>query len=173
MTKKVLVTGYGPFGVYKTNPAWEAVKKLKLPVDIQMVPVEYEAVPKVFEKQYDFYIHVGVGLGDYRLEIRAHNDGYTKVDNLGKTCEQCIVGGEGVLETNLAVDELLEQLDFCTKSIDAGRYLCEFILYYSLHKSKGNSIFIHVPNNSEQSIIDAKLHEIIQVILERINPKNK
>lgn len=107
-TKRVLLTGFGPFQEVKANVSWEAVesvnavrinnrdtKSIKSSEDIQLfkekIEVRYdvveEHVPELWTKyQPDLTIHVGVhGESFLSLESQASRTGYTYEDNT-KSC---------------------------------------------------------------------------------------
>ncbi|KAF7298245.1 Proteophosphoglycan ppg4 [Mycena chlorophos] len=106
--RRVLLTGFGPFGTFKENPSWLAVKTLhdtvlkkhihittlQVPVVyksvLEIVPGFHQAPPKlpedageldVPEDGYDLIVHVGVaGPGGLLAERQAHKTGYTLPD---------------------------------------------------------------------------------------------
>ncbi|XP_028407110.1 pyroglutamyl-peptidase 1-like [Dendronephthya gigantea] len=169
----VLVTGFGPFGEHKINASWEAVKELEsigfgnnINLTTQEIPVEYETVSALIPALWQKYkprvcVHVGVsGFTDVvQLETCAHNLDYCRED-ISYKCpsrNSCVLGGSECLQTDLNVEKICQEVDskLCPckleTSCDAGRYLCEFIYYSSLHQSlkpehTGSSVvFIHVP----------------------------
>ena len=103
-------------------------------------------------------LHVGVSARDtvITLERLAHNTGYCK-DDVAKSCppgNTCVEAAPVELSTSFNLDKVVQAarkasneqssgLDFDI-SRDAGRYLCDFIYYKSLHGMSGKSLFIHV-----------------------------
>ncbi|KAJ7385412.1 Pyroglutamyl-peptidase 1 [Desmophyllum pertusum] len=83
---KVLVTGFGPFGLHQINTSWVAVEELpnteladEVDLVIKEIPVEYTAVDKEVpalwnEVKPKLCVHVGVhGLADsIQLEMCGH-----------------------------------------------------------------------------------------------------
>jgi pyroglutamyl-peptidase len=154
----ILVTGYGRFGRFEVNPSWEAVRKLpksinNYPLHCTQLSVEYvstktSVLELIHTLQPSLIVHVGVGKpGHIYLETLAHNDGYTKPDNLS----YCPPGGYCYPESaNAQFYTAIDPNIFnCLKwniqcSTDAGRFLCEFVLATSLAKVP-KSIFIHLP----------------------------
>ena len=58
-----------------------------------------------------------------------------------------------------------------TSSADAGRYLCDFVYFKSLHSSKGRALFVHVPDldrpySKEQ--LASSLVTILKLLLKQI-----
>jgi len=172
----IIVTGFGVFKNYKVNPSWEAVKILGETWDdpenkifTEQIPVEYDFVlnnvpNKWNDKNPEFVIHVGVScMADkITLERQGHNIGYDKKDTLG-TCppDQCCVPSRGdIVETTcLDLEKLMMdvnndkslaemEVEACV-SDDAGRYLCDFVYFKSLHSFSGKSLFVHVPEENK------------------------
>ncbi|KAK3604440.1 hypothetical protein CHS0354_013840 [Potamilus streckersoni] len=165
--KTVLVTGFGPFGVYKVNTSWEAVKELYkqgLGVDwelvIEEIPVEYctvkSKVPKLWEKHNPhLVVHVGVSgmASELTLEQKAFNYGYEKSDVKGclPDANCCVHGADECITAGIKMNIVCADInnsDSKVKAVvshDAGRYLCDFSYFTSLHINKHRTAFIHVP----------------------------
>ncbi|XP_052792516.1 pyroglutamyl-peptidase 1-like [Mya arenaria] len=165
--KTVLVTGFGPFGEHHTNASWECVKQLReltLGEDVQLVthqlPVVYttvkQKVPDLWtEHKPDLVVHVGVSgvASELTLETRGHNTGYDRPDVEGcaadglccvETADDCILAGIDME----AVCTVVNDSACKTKAViskDAGRYLCDFSFYSSLHINRDRCAFVHVP----------------------------
>lgn len=168
----IVVTGFGVFRGYDVNPSWEAVKALPAAWDdeqhevvVEEIPVQYDFVLKEVPdrwspRQPDFIIHVGVShLADkLTLERQANNTGYNSPDVTG-VCPpaNCCVSSDScqedklsccldVVELSQAVTEQCKEVGLeAVVSEDAGRYLCDFVYYKSLHATQGKSLFVHVP----------------------------
>ncbi|XP_076466038.1 pyroglutamyl-peptidase 1-like [Babylonia areolata] len=166
----VVITGFGPFGSHRVNASSVAVMKLQeegldndsVELLALEIPVEYEAVKQMVPKLWEQYnpllmVHVGVsGIAtELTFEQIAHNEGYDKIDVLGRCPEtQCCVDAR---EKTCVLVSGINMKKVCTKvcasgsgvkarvSHDAGRYLCEFSYFSSLHISHHNTAFIHVP----------------------------
>ncbi|KAJ7369396.1 Pyroglutamyl-peptidase 1, partial [Desmophyllum pertusum] len=156
---RVLVTGFGPFGLHQINTSWVAVQELpnteladEVDLVIKEIPVEYTAVDKEVpalwnEVKPKLCVHVGVhGLADsIQLEMCGHNHGYSRPDESGSKCGTgcCVDGGSECLSTSLDLDRLCSEVmtakSPCLVGIsdDAGRFLCDYIYYKSLHLGQG------------------------------------
>jgi len=103
---RVLVTGFGPFGSYETNPSWLAVAPLddttlslsatvssrstpSINLSSLLVPVTYASVLSEIppchhqgkKKEYDLFVHVGVSpFPGIHLETVARKTGYRSPD---------------------------------------------------------------------------------------------
>jgi len=104
-------------------------------------------------------IHLGVASGSkgIRLECRAANVADFRIpDARGRQSrgEAVVEGAEPVLYTTLQLPELLSELHdsgmmACEISTDAGRYLCNYVYFASLHACQSTRIpvlFVHVPS---------------------------
>jgi len=216
---KVVVTGFGPFGVHKVNSSWLAVQELsKLGLKdpfaelvTEEIKVDYEYVkdriPRLWTQNNPLLmIHVGVaGMANaIRLERCGHNSGYMKLDVSGKCPVSgcCIEGFVPSQKTCIATSLDLEKVskifdenhDIPAKnecddiqdspknplktrieiSDNAGRYLCEFIYYSSLHIDASRCLFIHVPDlevySAEQ--LGAALKIIVDALVDQIRNRD-
>ncbi|KAL9986079.1 hypothetical protein ACROYT_G000153 [Oculina patagonica] len=192
----VLVTGFGPFGLHQTNTSWMAVQELpnnelaeEVNLVIKEIPVEYSAVDEQVpvlwnEVKPKLCVHVGVhGLADsVQLEMCGHNHGYNRPDESGKKCGEgcCVHGGGECLYTSLDLDRVCSEVMTAKSpclvgpSDDAGRFLCDYIYYKSLHfgQGKGTVAFVHVPReDSPYSIEDlvVTLRLIILAMLKQLS----
>ncbi len=165
----VLVTGFGPFFHHKVNASWEAVKEMvsmgvrhegkEAKVEAREIPVVYEVVSEEIPMLWDtikpmMCVHVGVSpYARVRLEKFGRNFCYDKGDiyrrlPIGNLCCQ---GGPDTLRTVFNVEEVSKAVSAKNPEVevdvseDAGRYLCDFIYYTSLHRGKAPVVFVHVP----------------------------
>ncbi|KAG7267916.1 hypothetical protein CRUP_006666 [Coryphaenoides rupestris] len=167
--KKVIVTGFEPFGGDKVNASWEAVKELQrlglgnsVDLHVQEIPVEYRPVKELLPslwKQHQPYLVVHVGVAGIAtavmLEQQGHNKGYERPDNSGyhPDCGCCVVGGPDTIQSALDMEVVRQRVKdsglevAVTVSHDAGRYLCDYSYYTSLYVSEGGRRcgFVHVP----------------------------
>lgn len=165
--KKVIVTGFEPFGEHAVNSSWVAVQELEKlglgeAVDLHVceVPVEYQVVQKLLpslwrEHQPQLVVHVGVsGLATtVTLEQCGHNKGYKRLDNccFSPASECCMEEGPDCIHSVLDMETICKRANDLgvgvtfSVSKDAGRYLCDYTYYTSLHLGQGHSAFIHVP----------------------------
>lgn len=165
--KTVIVTGFEPFGEHKVNASWSAVQeleKLGLGEDIHLVvkeiPVEYKAVSEILPSLWEQYkpelvVHVGVsGIAtSVTLEQYGRNRGYNRLDNCD-TCplsQCCVDGGPDCLMSVIDMDSVCKRVKTCRLGVgfcvskDAGRYLCDYTYYTSLHLGNRRCAFVHVP----------------------------
>ncbi|XP_036940044.1 pyroglutamyl-peptidase 1-like [Acanthopagrus latus] len=165
--KRVLVTGFEPFGEHAVNSSWVAVQELErmgLGEDVDLhvceVPVEYQAVQSLLpslwkEHQPQLVVHVGVsGLATtVTLEQCGHNKGYKRLDNC-RFCPAshcCMENGPDCIQSVLDMEKVCKRVNDSALGVtlsvseDAGRYLCDYTYYTSLHLGQGRAAFIHVP----------------------------
>lgn len=165
--KKVVVTGFEPFGDHTVNSSWVAVQELERlglgeAVDLYVceVPVEYQAVQSLLpslwkEQRPELVVHVGVsGLATtVTLEQCGHNRGYKRLDNCSfcPASQCCMEEGPDCMKSVLEMDAVCRRVNESGMGItvsvskDAGRYLCDYTYYTSLYLGQGRSAFVHVP----------------------------
>ena len=171
--KKLLITGFEPFGGENINPSWDAVRALPDEVGEYVltklsIPVVYgEAAERVIEAADellpDAIISVGQAGGRAAItpELVAINLRYAKTpDNKGNEPkdEAIINGGEAAHFSTIPVRKIAEAIDLIgipsQVSYSAGTYVCNDVLYTLLDKYKDKSVkvgFIHVPYSTEQN----------------------
>lgn len=171
--KKLLITGFEPFGGEKINPSWEAVKLL--PDEIGSFVLKKIEVPTVFEKagkivltaaeefQPDAVICVGQAGGRAGItpEMVAVNLRFASIpDNEGNEPkdEPVVPGGENALFATLPVRKMTAAVAEAgipaSVSYSAGTFVCNDLIYSVLHhyaKSETKACFIHVPFIPEQT----------------------
>ena len=171
--KKLLITGFEPFGGERINPSWEAVSrlpevvggfvltKLRLPVLFQ------EAANTLIEKanalQPDVILCIGEAGGRNAItpELVGINLCHAKIpDNEGNQPqdEPIVVGGANAYFSTLPVRKLATKIQKVgipsQVSYSAGAYVCNDVLYTLLAKYDGSDTkvgFIHVPYCAEQN----------------------
>ncbi|TSS72683.1 Pyroglutamyl-peptidase 1 [Bagarius yarrelli] len=121
-------------------------------------------------------IHVGIASGTQCiiLEQTGKNTGYKDRDVCG-TCpadNQCVEGGAERLDSIIDMKSTVKCLKGSgldvTYSRDAGRYLCDFVFYLSLHYGQRRAALIHVPARGGMASpqrLASQLQTIIQVML--------
>ena len=171
--KKLLITGFEPFGGEKINPSWEAVKLL--PDEIGDFILKKIEVPVVFGKAAETVLHsaeeyspdaiICVGQAGGRTgvtpEMVAINLRFASIpDNEGgqPKDEPCITGGENAIFATLPVRKMTSAISDCgisaAVSYSAGTYVCNDLIYHILHRYSGTdtkACFIHVPFIPEQT----------------------
>lgn len=187
----ILVTGFGLFHDYEVNASWEAVKELKrlgvahrssaVPLETREIPVAYKDVSTIVPKLYDelnprLCVHVGVSL--YRvvmLEKCGKNCGYVGQDIFNRTpsTNVCVSDGPKVLPSQFDVDSVCEKLRQKVSDVafdvseDAGRYLCDFLYYTSLHVNRAPVLFVHVPD-LDTPYSTAQLGHTLKILIETL-----
>lgn len=176
MRRKILVTGFAPFGGEPVNPAWEAVKrlpdraagmeliKLEIPTSFARCVSAVEA--SVAAHLPDAVLCVGqaggracvsvervaINLADARI---ADNDG-------NQPAEQPIrAGGPAAYFATLPVKAMVRNIQArgipCQLSYSAGTYVCNCVMYHTLHLAAERfpglrAGFIHVPYLPGQAV---------------------
>lgn len=174
--KKVLITGFDPFGGESINPALEAVKKL--PEEIHGVKIVKIEIPTVFKKsveklveairaeQPDMVICVGQAGGRYDITIERvaiNMDDARIPDNEGNSIidEKIFNDGENAYFASIPIKAMVKKIQQggipASVSNTAGTFVCNHIMYgllYNLNKEFKDTIggFIHVPFIPEQVV---------------------
>lgn len=176
MDQKILVTGFAPFGGEPINPAWEAVKRLPDQVaGAQLVKLEIPtsfarcgpAVEAAVAAHWPGAVlcvgqaggracisveRVAVNLADARI---ADNDGVQPVD------QPIQADGPAAYFATLPVKAMVRGIRArgipCQLSYSAGAYVCNCVMYRTLHLAAGRSTgpragFIHVPYLPGQAV---------------------
>lgn len=172
--RKVVVTGFQPFGGESINPALEAVLKMKDEINgariIKVeVPVEYdqgaEVIHEVLKREMpDLVISIGQAGGRTAVtpeRVAVNMQDASVPDNAGVTRnEACIYeDGPDAYFTKLPVRKIEQAIKEagipCSISNTAGLYVCNDVMYHLLYwmdkefpKMRGG--FIHVPYTTEQ-----------------------
>ena len=172
MKRKLLITGFDPFGGASINPAWEAVKLLPDAIaDFEVHKLEIPTVfglatEKVLEKaaeiQPDVILCVGQagGRGSVTPERIGVNIRDAKIaDNAGNQPVGQFVAEEGpaayfATVPVMAMEEAIRKESLPGQvSNSAGAFVCNDTLYGLLHRYAGTEVkvgFIHVPWLPEQ-----------------------
>lgn len=172
--KKLLITGFDPFGGESINPAWEAVRLLPDVIrDFELVKLEIPTVfgaaaqvviDKAEEIHPDAIISVGQAGGRAAVtpEMVGINLRYASIpDNMGAMpCDIPIAeGGPAAYFSTLPVRAMAKAI--CDAglpgavSYSAGSFVCNDVLYSLLHHFDEAAVragFIHVPFLPEQTV---------------------
>lgn len=165
--KKLLITGFDPFGGETVNPSWEAVKRLPDTVGgfaltkLEIPTIFGLAAQTVLERagilQPDVILCVGQagGRSGVTPEMVAVNLRDASIaDNAGVSAsgEPVIPGGPAAYFATVPVREMvnaMKQAGFpASRSLSAGAFVCNDTLYTLLHHYDGTPVrvgFIHVP----------------------------
>ena len=172
--KKLLITGFDPFGGESINPAWEAVRLLPDVIrDFELVKLEIPTVfgaaaqvviDKAEEIHPDAIISVGQAGGRAAVtpEMVGINLRYASIpDNMGALpCDIPIAeGAPAAFFSTLPVRAMAKAI--CDAglpgavSYSAGSFVCNDVLYSLLHHFDEAAVragFIHVPFLPEQTV---------------------
>ena len=172
--KKILVTGFAPFGGETINPSWEAVKRLPEELDGYAIeklelPVEFGRCAQITEAtilaQSPAAV-VCVGQAGGRTNVTPERIGINLKDaripdNAGvQPKEEAIVpGGPDGYFSTLPVTAMVVAMRTAgvpaQVSLSAGAYVCNDLMYETLHKLHRREMkipagFVHVPFIPEQ-----------------------
>lgn len=171
--KKLLITGFEPFGGENINPSWEAV--LRLPNAINEYELKKLLVPVVFgeaasavvaaakELSPDVILCIGQAGGRNSItpELVAINLRHAPIpDNKGNQPkdEPIISGGQNAYFSTLPARKIAEAIHATGTpsqvSYSAGAYVCNELLYTLLARFENSDTrvgFIHIPYCAEQN----------------------
>ena len=171
--KKLLITGFDPFGGETVNPSWEAVRLL--PDTIGAYELTKLQIPTVFSQaaqlvlqhatalQPDAILCVGQAGGRRGItpELVAINLQEANIpDNAGNQPQNTPVASDGptayfsTLPVRAMVDAMRTAELPASLSLSAGAFVCNDVLYTLLHQYKDTQVkvgFIHVPYLPEQA----------------------
>ena len=171
--KRLLITGFDPFGGADINPSWEAVKCLPEQIgDWQLTKLE---IPTVFvlaaqtvldaaqDLQPDAIICVGQAGGRDAVTPEAFgaNLRHARIaDNAGNQplATPIVPGAPATYTSTLPVRDMVRAVCQeglpCRLSYSAGRFVCNDVLYtllHHFHDTKTKAGFVHVPYLPEQA----------------------
>ena len=183
--KKLLITGFEPFGGETINPSWDAVSslpeivgeykltKLKLPVSFEksasiLLQMAREICP-------DVIISIGQaggrnGITPEYIGINLRNANTPDNDGNQPNDERIIEGGQDAYFSTIPVRKIAEHIKNCgiecQVSYTAGTFVCNDVLYTLLSNFHGTNTkvgFIHVPYSTEQGKNPSmRLNEIVK-----------
>lgn len=174
--KKILITGFEPFGAETTNSSWDAITaleeaipnvglvKLRLPVSFSKAPAL--AIETIERENPNAVICVGQAGGRAcvnieRLAVNLANAVSANADGYRPRNKPIIADGEPGLFTTIPVEELVDAVRSCGvpchPSQTAGLYVCNTLLYRVLHHFPSLPItFVHMPYSTAQVINKGK-----------------
>lgn len=184
--KKLLITGFDPFGGETINPAWEAVKLLPDTIgNYQLTKLE---IPTVFGRAAETVLkkaeevrpqvilcigqaggraavtpeRVAINLRDAKI---TDNDGNQPVD------EPCVPGGPTAYFATVPVKAMVTAMAdaglSAAVSNTAGTFVCNDTLYTLLHRFDGTDVrcgFIHVPYLPQQGTPSLELEHTVAAL---------
>jgi pyroglutamyl-peptidase len=170
----ILITAFEPYDRWPENSSWLALVELTrdLPPEPKVVtrryPVHFEQTrARLFDDlaaDYDFALHVGQapGIGRVHLEAVGINvGGHSSL--LPDQFQPLVADGPAAYRSTLPLAEWagqIRQLGIpCQVSYHAGTYLCNALLYLTLHiareqRLKTQAAFIHLPLAPQQVLGD-------------------
>lgn len=170
--KKLLISGFEPFGGEEINPSWEAVRSL--PDEIGGYSLSRLLLPVVFGRAAslaidaaellcpDAILCIGQAGGRAAItpELVAINLRHASIpDNEGArpVDEPIVMGGAAAYFSTLPVRKMAEAIKAAglpsALSYSAGAYVCNDLLYSLLSRFDGTQTrvgFIHIPYSEEQ-----------------------
>ena len=184
--RKLLITGFDPFGGNSVNPSWEAVKLL--PEQVGNYTLHKLAIPTIFgtaaqmvlakaeQLRPDVIISVGLAGGrdavtPERIAVNIRDARIT--DNQGFQPKGDRVAQEGAAAyfSTLPVEQMaqaIRQIGIpAAVSNTAGTYVCNDVLYTLLHRFDGTSVragFLHVPYLPSQGTPNMSLEDIVKAL---------
>lgn len=184
--KKLLITGFDPFGGAAVNPSWLAVERLPnqagdFEIYKKMIPTVFgaaaEAVLEEAEKvQPDVILCVGQAGGREAVtpERIAVNIRDARIpDNAGKQPRGEMVDPKGPAAyfATVPVEKMAERIRQAgipaTVSNSAGAFVCNDVMYTLLHRYADTAVkvgFIHVPYIPEQGSPSLPLKTIVDAL---------
>ena len=186
MGKKLLITGFDPFGGETVNPAWEAVKKLpdritdytlyKLEIPTVFGLAAETVLAKAAQTQPDLILCIGQAGGRAAVtpERIAVNIRDARIpDNAGNQPggEQIAPDSPAAYFATVPVKEMATAIEnagiAATVSNSAGAFVCNDTLYSLLHHYAHTDVkvgFIHVPYLPEQGQPNMELEVITKAL---------
>ncbi|XP_048023747.1 pyroglutamyl-peptidase 1-like protein isoform X4 [Megalobrama amblycephala] len=158
---------------------------LGIDVHIMEIPVSYAKSQQVLDHILQtvtpkVVIHLGIAPGakGITLEQTGKNHCYKDrdVSGLCPVHHCCIEGGPERLDSVIDMRSLSKHLKNMGLDViysrDAGRYLCDFVYYYSLYHGQGRAALIHVPASgslaSPERVVP-QLQTIIHALLRQLD----
>ncbi|EHA99788.1 Pyroglutamyl-peptidase 1-like protein [Heterocephalus glaber] len=151
------------------------LRTLQLPVDYREVKQRVTRIWKDFQPQLVVHVGVDTSAKAIFLEQCGKNHGYQDGDIQGFRPEGgvCLSGGPEVIVSRVSMKAVCKRVAIEDVEVifsrDAGRYVCDYTYYLSLHHGNGHAALIHVPPLSRgfpASLLGKALKVIIQEMLE-------
>ena len=189
--KKLLITGFDPFGGQSVNPSWLAVEKL--PDRVGEFAVHKRMIPTVFGKAAEAVLEAAaqvqpdvilcVGQAGGREAVTPERIGVNIrdariADNAGNQPKGEFVASDGPAAyfATVPVEKMAQAIRDAgipaAVSNSAGAFVCNDVLYSLLHHYAGTEIrvgFIHVPYIPEQGSPHLPLPTIVDALIAAIS----
>lgn len=188
--KRILITGFEPFGGESINPSYEAIKKIDshhLACEIHMLElpvVFYESsriiIDKVHDLEPDVVVMVGQAGGRKEISIERvaiNIDDSMTPDNKGVSPidDPIAIFGPKAYFSTLPIKNIHAALKNahipCNISNTAGTYVCNHIFYSVMHEleqQKNKEViagFVHVPYETNQVINKPEFFSLHQKVI--------
>lgn len=184
--KKLLITGFDPFGSNTVNASWSAVEQL--PEQLGLFTLRKRMLPTVFGEAAQMVIEEAsiwepdiilcIGLAANRNAVTPERIGVNIrdariADNAGNraTGERIIPDGPAAYFSTVPVEKMAQAIRDAqvsgAVSNTAGTFVCNDVLYTLLHHFSGSHTqvgFIHVPGLSEQTQTNMPLDKIVTAL---------
>ena len=186
MARKLLITGFDPFGGESINPSWEAVQKLPDIVGdfvlckLQIPTVFDQAANCVLQQANEFGPDVILCVGQAggrnavtpeRIAVNIRDARI--VDNAGNQPQDALIIPDGpaayfaTVPVTSMVDAIQQMQLPADVSNSAGTFVCNDVLYTLLHHYANSDTkvgFIHVPYLPEQGTPSMTLDQIVNAL---------
>lgn len=176
---KILMTAFEPFGNNQFNSTITALNNIDLEnVTKLILPVTYPGAFQYLKSNLnikpDFIILLGMAASReiITIEERAVNNLSFKIpdnNNLIINNQKISLNNNEYLYSKMNIDDLINHLKNShynvEKSIDAGKYICNFLYYKVLEEYDVPSIFIHIPPYKEKEDFDLLNNLLNEVIM--------
>ena len=166
--KRILVTGFEPFGHHKANVSGEVAISLQGEairnhiIESLILTVDENGsrtVSKLLETNtYAAIIHIGLAENATRprIEVRAKDFlNFTIPDNLGRLVKNQTISGDGDRKSTIRIEDwdVGNMIDNPEISDDAGDYICNETLYHTLSSIDFRTpcFFLHLPKNQSNA----------------------
>lgn len=181
MKKRILLTGFEPFGPHRVNSSWEAIRALDATrigtstIRSLLLPVEYSAGPRKLtqalqEYRPDICLSFGLSAGEgVKLERLARNGHRGKSDNAGLVPKLAELepGRDAVFSATLPLSAMKSALENAgipvCYSDDAGGYVCNALFFRLAAATAGTGMaagFIHLPP-ADEFFTQSRLEEVV------------
>ena len=184
--KKILLTGFEPFGGLKTNPSMRVLDSINHSnVEKLLLPVSYKRsreilIDKIMEYKPDIILSLGLASSATKIRIEKigiNFQGAKAKDNDGiLITDSKISDGPDGLITSFNTSDIIKLLEVknipVELSLSAGGYICNTIYYTGLEYNDKNALFIHLPNSKEEDINGFEIDVLIRAVNEVLNYLN-
>jgi len=186
MEKRLLITGFDPFGGNDVNPSWEAVKLL--PEQVGQYQIYKLAIPTIFgaaaemvlteaeQLHPDVVISVGLAGGrdavtPERIAVNIRDARISDNQGFQPSGDRVVPEGPAAYFSTLPVEKMalaIRQVGIpAAVSNTAGTFVCNDVLYTLLHRFDGTPVqvgFIHVPYLPEQGTPSLPLEDTVKAL---------